>query len=268
MKSHRVLVQYSIFSLLFLASTFAWAQTSRPLPSIGAVVQGYHYDPVKGVLTLNVLNTSQKDITAIAFDIAATYPDGDADSRVLGTDLLGGMISTVERGHANEPTGGNGTFEAGAFRDFEFPQGTPIANVKATVGVVIYADGSAGVLNKAAFQRMVLQRKAGVLAMQKADKLLAEALADGNDEHPAARVAAQLEGLAKSLSNSPLSRPDDASSYEGLRFREIAQDLRNAPQSSAGRSANEDDYLRTVIKVHENRISLTLPHTVITQEVQ
>ncbi|MGB8522595.1 MAG: hypothetical protein WCD43_06490 [Candidatus Acidiferrales bacterium] len=263
----KIIFRALVFSLLLSVCALPAAQGLRASRVIGAVVQGSHYDPVKGIVTVSVLNTSQKDITAIDFNIILTYPDGTAGSHGWSTDFLGGMISTIEQGHEIEPGAGNGTFEAGALRDFEIPQTTPITDIRATVGVVIYADGMADVLNETAFRQIVLQRKGRVLAMQKADELLANALADPKNDHPSATVAAQLEGLANVLANNK-NLTDDPTSYEGLGFLVIAQDLRNAPKDPTGRSAQEENYLRALIKTHESRISLILPQTELTKEGQ
>ncbi len=59
------------FFILFIAFVF----TVRASPPIGAVVQTWHYDPQANIVTLKIVNTSHKDITAFNIAIKETYAD-------------------------------------------------------------------------------------------------------------------------------------------------------------------------------------------------
>jgi hypothetical protein len=49
--------------------------TLRGSPPIGAVVQTWHYDPQANTVTVRVVNTSEKDITAFNLSITETFGD-------------------------------------------------------------------------------------------------------------------------------------------------------------------------------------------------
>jgi hypothetical protein len=259
-----MIVRFLVLALLVGICTIGlWGQS----PPIGAVVQTSNYDAAKGVATVRIVNTSHKDITAIALIIVITNPDGTAGSAVWGNDFLYGIISTIEQGHEISPGSGHG-IAPGATFDQAFPQSTPITNFRATVDVVVYADGTADVLDESVFKRIALERKGRVLALQKANELLANSLANPEDAHPSITVAAQLRGLANVLEADRQKSMDEPASYEALGFRVAAQAIANAPKDPTGRSAREDDYLRALAKTHSNRVSLISPHTELVKEVR
>lgn len=265
MKSREMVFRVLVFSLLFSACAFTSAQFLRASPPIGAVVQTWHYDAAKSQLAVRVLNTSQKDITAMSFTVFITHANGAEVSFSWSIDFVAEIISSAE--HEIKSSANHG-FEAGTSRDLDIPLSPPGVSYKATVGVVIYADGTADVVDKGAFKQLVMRRKGEVLAMQKANELLAEALANPNDAHPSVTVEARLKALAHVLEADQHKDMDDPASYEALGFLEAAQDIRNTPKDPAGRSVGEDDHLRMLIKVHENRISLLLPHTAVAEGVR
>ena len=254
-------LMYLTFTL-FLAAVPLWAS-----PPIGAVVQNVAFDAAKSQLAVKVLNTSQKDITAMSFTVFVAHPDGAEVSFSWGTDFVWGIISSAEQGHEIELGASHG-FGAGTSRDLNIPLSPPGVSYRTTVSVVVYADGTADVLDKAAFKQLVMERKGEVLAMQKADELLAKALADPSDAHPSITVEAKLKALAHALEADQHKNMDDPASYEALGFLEAAQDIRNTPKDPAGRSFGEDNRLRMLIKTHENRISLLSPHTNIVEGVR
>ncbi|HYL63288.1 MAG TPA: hypothetical protein VE077_11775 [Candidatus Methylomirabilis sp.] len=254
--------------LLFIFCTFLSVAILRASPPrMGAVVQTTQFDPAKSQLTVNVFNTSQKDITALSFTVFITHSDGAEVSFSWSTDFVWGIISAAEQGHEVESGASHG-LGAGTSRDLNIPLSPPGVSYRVVVSVVIYADGTADVVDKGAFKWLVMQRKGEVLAMQKANELLAAALADPNDAHPSVTAEAQLKTLAHALEADHHKNMDDPASYEALGFLEAAQDIRNTPKDPAGRSAREDDHLRTLIKVHDNRTSLLLPHTEVVEGVR
>jgi hypothetical protein len=216
-------------------------------------------------LAVRVLNTTQKDITAMSFTVFITHANGAEVSFSWSIDFVAEIISSAEH---EIKSGASHGFGAGTSRDLAIPLSPPGVSYKATVGVVIYADGTADVVDKEAFKQLVMQRKGEVLAMQKANELLAEALADPNDAHPSVTVEARLKILAHVLEADHHKDMDDPASYEALGFLEAAQDIRNTPKDPAGRSVGENDHLRMLIKAHENRISLLLPHTAVAEGVR
>ena len=61
-------------------------------PPIGAVVQTWNYDPKTNSVTLKVVNTSQKDITAFNIAITETLADERVDKHEMLEDLVGKVV--------------------------------------------------------------------------------------------------------------------------------------------------------------------------------
>jgi hypothetical protein len=161
--------------------------------------------------------------------------------------------------------GGEGALRPGAIIAVDVPLGQQkVQTASATVDVVAYADGTADVLNQKVFEMIVAQRKGAILGLQKANELLENALADPNDAHPSITVAAKLRALAKQYETNP---PSGAES-EAAGLLDAATNISNAPKSPTGRSEKEDSYLNALIKRHQDRISIMLPHTKLTKAVQ
>jgi hypothetical protein len=151
-------------------------------------------------------------------------------------------------------SGGSGALKPGAIIAVDVPVvGQEVQTASATVDVVVYADSTADVLNQKVFEVIVSQRKGRMLGLQKANELLQNALADPNDAHPSVTVVAKLKALAKQNEND-----------ESVGLLDAATSISNAPKFATGRSRKEDDYLQALIKRHQDRISLMLPHTQLT----
>jgi hypothetical protein len=251
--------------LLAIVLSFS-AQVARFAP-LGAEVQSWHYDPIKGITTITIVNASHKDISAYSVMVMVFYADGTSNVTERTEDLLPGIISTSVAGHSLTADGGNGAFAPGATRDLTSPDSKPMQNIQATIQVVAYADGTADVRNEESFKKIVAQRKGTVLGLQKANELLTSALADPAEHHPSAAVATELQRLTDILPARKLAR-DNPEAHEGLGLLAARTQIEHAPQSPAGRTAAEEDYLRALIKDHERRISATLPHTQLTKAVQ
>jgi len=239
--------------LLYLAALlFIFVIPLRSSP-IAAVIQNSHYNPQTNIITLRVSNTGSKDITAINFGISVTYPTGNGAAASLGYsyDFVDGIIASIERGYEVAPGARHG-IAPGDSRDLDVPVSPPIASFKPTVDMVIYADGTADVQNRMAFNRIMLQRKGEMLALEKTNQLLAAALADPAVEHPSTTVAAQLKALAHVTTKDA----NDPASYEEGTLLNAAQNIGNSPKERAV----EDDHLRMLIKTHESHITLLASH--------
>jgi len=248
--------------LLAVALLFS-AHLARSAP-IGAVVQSSNYDQVKGITTVRIVNTSQKLITAISVSLRLAHPDGTISISQYDGDFLPFMAYAAASGIPQQQ--GNGGLAPGAVFAMEVPTGQQLVQTtSATVDVVVYDDATADVLNEPVFRSITLGRKGRVLGLQRAAALLQKALADPNDPHPSITVTAQLKALAAQHDKNPSTGGE---AFEGVGLLEAATDISNAPKSPSGRSQEEDDYLRGLIKTHENRVSFSLPHTQLTKQVR
>jgi hypothetical protein len=168
----------AVFALLLLVS-FA-----RSAPTItGAAVQTWHYDPQSHLITVRILNTSDKDITALGIAANFTFTDKAGQDQVshvilLPDFLVQKVLLDMVRGTSEEdklraqlgpevlPAGG--TYEEktgvppGGFKDFS-----------ATIEVVVYADKTAEATNPDALQALIDTRKRRAAAIQKAQEIMA-----------------------------------------------------------------------------------------------
>jgi hypothetical protein len=220
---------------VILVLLFPCLARSAPL---GAIIESSTYD--EGVTSVRIVNTSHKEITALGIAFGIAMPDGSTSDPALNEfylDFLEGVAQGV------------GGFAPGATESQEF-RGQP-GPVKATVDVVVYADGTAEVLNDRAFQFIVATRKARALALQKITALLATALADQNEQHPSRTVAEQLKVL---LHASEQQKVTDAGigAYR-MELKNEIRDLENNHQT--------DSQLRETVKYHSNRQTVMERHS-------
>ena len=80
--NHRKVFRGLVLTFLVSACAFA-VQSLRASPPIAAVVQTWHYDPLTNIVTLKIVNTSHKDITAFNIAIQETYADGHVEQHEL-----------------------------------------------------------------------------------------------------------------------------------------------------------------------------------------
>lgn len=253
--------------LVLLLWAFASAQSLRASPPIGAVVEASHFDADRNQLVVRVANTSQKSITAIALTVFITHSTGGEVSFGYGNDFIWGIIASSELGHEVEPGASHG-FGARTSRELTIPLSPPGVSYRATVDVVVYSDGTADVVDRAALKRIVMGRKGWLAGMQKANELLTKALADPNDAQPGVTVEAELRALAHTLEADQHKNMDDPASYEGPALLDAAQNIGNIPKDPKGRSAGEDDHLRMLMKTHDNRKTLLSPHAAVVEGVR
>src|SRR5437867_1641930 len=111
MKPREMVLRVLTCPLFVLACVFTSAQTLRPSPPIGAVVQTWTYDPTHNppLVTAKIVNNSHKDITAFNISIKETYADGRIEKHETMEEFLGKIIAAKE----NQ---GNASPEAEYFR--------------------------------------------------------------------------------------------------------------------------------------------------------
>jgi len=240
---------------LFLAVLLLFSAQVARSGHIGAEVQSANYDPVKGITTIQIVNTSHKEISAINLSIRVTFLDGTMSAQGAnesGIDFVEGIIQ------------GKGGFAPGAIYTQEFPgQAGP---VQATVDMVAYSDGTADVLNERAFETLIAGRKANARARQKINELVTEALADPAEQNPSAIIAAKLRSLVAAVEQQKITE-EGAGSYE-LTLKGAIQDFDNKARFSTGRSESEDNSLRAYIDMNNQHIPMLIRHSQLVKAVQ
>jgi len=78
---------------VFVKALALGASTSlHASPPNGAVVQTWSYDPRTNTVTLKIVNTSHKDITAFNIAIKETYANGHVEEHEMLEELVGKIV--------------------------------------------------------------------------------------------------------------------------------------------------------------------------------
>ena len=203
------------------------AQVARSGP-LGAVVTT-EFDPASKVTTLHIVNISQKEIVAVNLMLAIPMPDGTISTNTTQTTL--DWLLNAEKVEGILP-GGHYDFDL-APRDE--------GKVDATVDVVIYADDTAEIQNRAAFQRILDTRKGQAVAKQKINDLITDALANAPEGQRAAVVLDQLKALQKSVQDAQRN----GRSANGAGLADAIQDMTNTSRG-VQRTGNADQEARSL----------------------
>jgi hypothetical protein len=179
-----------VFTLFF--ASVSWAQA----PPGGVVIQTWHYDPATGFTTIRVNNVSGKSITAFDINLVMKFADGTKTTSDSTTELLPLMVAI--QGNPELGSNGDGSFAAGTSYDKRLggPGSKAVVDLIAVVDMVAYADGTADVQNKRAFDRIVAKRQGDVLAMQKINDTINQSLTSSNPKQTALAGLGQLNKVA------------------------------------------------------------------------
>ena len=168
-------------------------------PPIAAIVQTWHYDPITNIVTLQILNTSHKDITAFNIAIKETYADGRVEQHEMLEDLVGKILAAKElqgdhsRGAESfRKLYGDGAFHPGDVRDEQLGVQPGLTNYQAVIDVVTFIDGTAEATNNDALGRIIDERQATVASQKIITEIIQTALADPNDTDPSVTAAKKL----------------------------------------------------------------------------
>ena len=236
--------------LLFLAIL---AVPLRASPAIGAVVQTWNYDPVANIVTLKILNTSHKDITAFNIAIKETYANGHVDQHEMLEDLIGKILRAKEiqgdhsRGaEAFRKMYGDGGFHPGEVWDEKLPVQPGLTDYQAVIDVVTYIDGTADAANNDALGRIVEERQATVASQKIIIETIQTALADPNDSAPSATAAKTMQDRAKTWKAHHTKLDLDT-----VRLESMADELK---------AVSSRDALKEIVKTEGDRLSALSVH--------
>jgi hypothetical protein len=226
------------------------APTMAAIPT-GAIVQTWHYDPVSQNLSIRVVNTSMKIVTAYDLALKITYADKTTNTFFDAKDMLAAFLN------------GRGGFAPNDARDVLFPQQKPVADLVVDVDVVMYADRTADVLNQLAYERMIAGRQGEVLALQKVNEVVSQMLSDPKVSDPTAAAIAELTREADVLKGSNIRTAEaDPQARMELHIRNAIRNMEVNVQLSPQDRRN---YLRLLTQRNEARISSVNPHTLLTK---
>lgn len=188
------LVATALLSLPQQRTALSNSTTRTSLPSdLGVVAQSASYDPAKNEIAIRFYNSTRHDVTAYNYSLKIDYADGTSRLEDRSSEL------------AVDPTYEGFFLRAGSIRDEELydPQSKQVTRVVGVVDVVAYDDGTAEVANEAAFNRLVEDRKAQVVARKKVNELLKQSF---SAESPGEYALNKLNELRKTYVDKGLQR--------------------------------------------------------------
>jgi hypothetical protein len=225
------------------------------------VVQSWKYDEETKLLSLKIVNASDRDITAYNVAIILKYADGTTDALPNGVpsqermeDALGYVILAQMNSDAALQQNAHG-FAAGSSRYDTFPAMKDVVDVQAVFNVVIYSDCTAEVQpgGERAFKQLLAARKGPLLAMQKVSEVVKKALADPTVTNPNMTARTELRQLILAGADKHHT-PEDVEDYEEMTLRQAISDLDHMATRIT---------LQKYVEDTDRRIELTLPHTQI-----
>jgi hypothetical protein len=238
--------------------------------TLTTVVVTWNYYPQPKMLVLHLTNISGKDITAYNLTVRNKYADGTQDDPCCGvqssSELLGGLIAAqMAKGTSFEESAerGNNIFAAGTTRDQTVPEPKDITGVDAVVDVAVYADGTKDVANDDALKRIWAGRQRQLLALQKVNQIIQNALADPT-EHPTAAALTELANYSAQMTKYTMEQIGQAQSmYDFQQGQEMylqngIQTLRSMQQPQGKTTVRER--LKGYAERLEREIELMSPH--------
>ena len=156
----------------------------------GATIQRSDYDAATGSVTLQIVNLSSKDITAL--DIRTAGSENVIDFLTKMLTVAEARANGEEVSDANGVITGNGALQPGKI----FTHTMSSHSRAAEITVVIYADGTAEASDPVAFDTLAAQRKGLLLAMQKTNEAIKKSLADPTVKDHFAAIRWELNQLA------------------------------------------------------------------------
>ncbi|SRR6266849_10598008 len=220
--------------LVSLATVFLSVGNAHAL---GATATVKTLDLANSNATIEIVNTSDKDITAFSVFVDAVRASGPNEHSEEMLDYDPYLTSKGEVLHPGATTEVSSTWVTAT---------NPILTVNAKVVAVVYSDQTAEVLDQEAFQRIVQHRMSAAHAVRKSADIIKVALADLTDNHPSIKaVGAATEVLKQAESSHSLDM--DTMYLQGIR-----DEVQRAPLKSAERGISERDYLsEQLVKLQE-----------------
>ncbi len=249
------MIRSIMFGLIVLCATASWAQS----PPIGAVVQTWHYDPATNIVTLKIVNTSHKDITAFNIAIKETYADGRVEQHEMLEELIGKIVrakelqgDTTRGAESFRKLYGDGAFHPGEVREEKLGVQPGLKDYQAIIDVVAYMDATADANNDAALGRIIDERQATVASQKVVTETIQNALADANDSDPATTAARKIQDRATVWKAQQHTKLD----LDAVRLESIANELKNV----SSRNVNRRDAVKQIVNREEATLAVLSAH--------
>jgi len=264
--------------IITLVVSFAlFAFCAPALRASGITVEKWKYDPETKILSVKLVNTSGKIITALGLSIIHKYADGTTDelpdgqmSGWSGENWLGGWI--MEEMRKGTPTEGMFADSVGFLPGaVKYNTGTTIkdvVDVKVTVYYVIYADATAEVGNEQAFRMTISGLKDELAGYEKVRDIVKQALADPGDSDPVGTARLELSHLADTLMRKGRimdqtlpPQPDGGVVFQAVSDLDM---FRNPTDNYGNPNGTPREALKNYLTQTEKHIALLRPFSEIT----
>lgn len=245
--------------LPFLIILTAFAFSLRASPPIGAVVQSWDIDAKNNTVTLHMVNTSGKDITAYSIKIRETYGQ-HINEHEFSMDSVALMFNIQER--VGTPEGdewqkrfGNGSFPSGSIRDEVIHVQTGLTDFSAVVDTVIYVDKTAETSSPDPLKRLLDARKAFAASIQAGNDIIQKAPANPNDPNPDQTALRQIEAVQKDWEAN-----HHQANLNAAALHEVMEDLKHAGVAAPKHGQSIRDYLNNYVAKRNERAARLLEH--------
>ena len=260
--SRRIIIRLVVL-VIFALGAFAQNSQLRASPSIGAVVQTWHYDPQTNAVSATIVNTSHKDITGYNITLKETYANGGVRNHEMLCEFLGKIVlveefkGTVDEALIHQQLG-DGVLHPGESRNEIFGVQPNLKDFIAVVDVVAYADQTAEATNNDGLQRLLQERRVTVASARAANEIIKAALADPHDADPAATSAAKLQDRITVWNAQQHTTLD----LDPGVVKSVVDELKAI---SSHPSTNKRDALTQYLAKNEKRVATMSPHAELTK---
>jgi len=203
--------------LLILLLGFS-ASIARSHPITGAVLQGWYYDQQDHLISLRVVNTGDKIITAFTLDVTITDSDGSSSHSRWTRDFLNSVAYAESGGQPRGPA----PIPVGASYDEKIGVSPNYKDFSATLILAVFADKTASTTDSAALQDLMNIRSANAAAIDKATELI-----------NASATLADAQVAIKNYRDTYKATPHEKLEMQTGDLENIANDLKALPDKAA-----------------------------------
>lgn len=245
-----------------------------PKTTLPAVVITWDYQSETKSLLVHATNNSGKDIVAYCISVRHKLPDGTLDKQSFSGLIMDSLSMLVSAQVAKDPVTAErrlressaGPLAAGTTRDIRM-ENVSNSDVEVAADVVFYGDGSFDNQNENQFKRMLARRQGELLAINKANPIMRDSLADPANEHPTEAAIPELAKVAaEAMTHEADGQYDPArTELDSLRaaifnMRLIARTVRERIGSPSQVGKTERERMTEYVEDQEKKAELMTPH--------
>jgi hypothetical protein len=224
-----------LVALLLFVHVGSFAARTRPAPSAGGTpVAGVvlrSYEPNKGTWVAHLANVSHKNVVFVSITVTEYSESGSYYAPTESRPDASSRLNT------RFPMRGSDTFPPDTTKDVSLGADAR-ESITPVLGVVVYADDTAEVVNERALEQYLLPIKEKVLTLQKENEILAQFASSPNR---VADTVTELLRVASDLPDPHMRNDNDphVNSEELLSFARELKQNRLDPDDAIKRNADE-----------------------------